>query len=137
MDDHNQTNTGADEQQPTEAQAPGVHPPADRLYKALANRTRRQLLLCLLDHAVKTVDEAADAVVGVQSTIHDNPLGPTDRNTVKTQLYHRDIPLLTEMGLVRQPTPDEIQLARVADPVRDTITMALDYDDQIPFTTAD
>lgn len=122
----------ADERSSTESQAEaetesgGTVPPPDRLYRALGDATRRQIVYHLLGQPSEDPEELVDVLAGWQAT-REGMVGPEERHEITVSLHHIHLPLLREAGLV-DTDDEEIRLSALAPPTRELIRAARTYD---------
>ena len=114
----------------TDTSTAAVFPPTDELYRALGTANRRRILYYLLDRRAASMEELSDFLAGWRAATATGPVGPAERDRIRKRLYHADVPMLEDVGLVTAGTEsDEVRLATVAEPVRETIRSAIQYEE--------
>ncbi|QLG26243.1 ArsR family transcriptional regulator [Halorarum halophilum] len=130
MDRDNTSPDPTGEDGSTDTSTAAVFPPADELYRALGTANRRRVLYYLLDRQAASMEELSDFLSGWKAATAAGPVGPEERRRTRTRLYHTDVPVLQDMGLVTvEEGSDGIRLVTVADPVRETIRSAIEYEE--------
>lgn len=126
-DDHSQESSNKEES--SDGDLSGARPSTDELYQALAAEPRRRILSHLLEQPTTSVDEMADVLTGWRAIEENEVVGPDVRERTYSRLHHVDLPMLEDVGLLTYDVDDdEIRLSSLADPVRDTIEGAIDYE---------
>lgn len=89
---------GEDDHEEVSEDAPTLS--EDRLYRALASRQRRRLLVALLEQRDASIDELATLLIGWDVTDGDGMATPADYSETKTELVHNHLPHLDDSGFV-------------------------------------
>lgn len=74
----------------------------DEVFRALADRQRRIVLACLLEsERALTITELANEIIVREDETRETAPPADDLERVRIELYHKQLPLLAESGLVR------------------------------------
>jgi DNA-binding transcriptional ArsR family regulator len=108
------------------ADAAAPHP--NELFRALNDRTRRQLLYLLCHQSTVTVDTLVEMIVSLRRS-GTQPVPAEEYRQLNTALEHVHLPLLVDTGLVHYDrTAGTIELTSVAQPVETIIEYANRYE---------
>jgi DNA-binding transcriptional ArsR family regulator len=108
-----------------------VSPPPDELYRALNDRTSREILYLLSQQSTMQIDRLVERVVGLRNpdlaTQHTD-----DKKRIQTSLKHVHLPLLADVGLLTyDPADGEVALAQLATPVEELIEFTNRYEQAV------
>lgn len=78
----------------------------EELFEVLGSRPRRLALFHLRQHGHATIEELSEVVASLASTGDQPPEEAIER--ARTELYHRDLPMLEHHGLVSVHSDDEL-----------------------------
>ena len=105
------------------------------MFRLLASEQRRHLLYLLREHDSFTLEELADILTGWLVTRRAVVATPDDRQLVYTKLYHVDVQMLVDWGIVTfDEASMEVTLAELPPGVDDLLDCALELE---PETTAE
>jgi len=115
-------------EQRTPDEPPGTTPGLeDHSFRALANARRRRLLYVLLEEGETTVDEMATLLSGWTAVDSGEMTTPEERERHRVRLYHADLPILSEAGLVDVDRErDTLDVATVDDALADLVRRSVD-----------
>lgn len=106
-----------------------VAPPPDAMFAALADATRRHVMLYLLDESPVSVYELADVLAGWRLD-DQTVVGPEEHGDVAAALHHRHLPVLDDADLTVYDRDDgTVEATALAPVVEDTVRLAQAYDD--------
>ncbi|WP_254763740.1 DUF7344 domain-containing protein [Natrinema marinum] len=74
--------------------------PVDDVLRLLTDRYARYAIVYLHDHPTVTLEELADVVVATDASVRGSIAEPSDRDPIRTQLYHVILPRLEALGFV-------------------------------------
>jgi hypothetical protein len=105
-----------------------VAPHPDELFRALNDRTRRQLLHLLTHQSTATVDTLAEMVLSLRHS-GSQSAGPEEHKQLTTALEHVHLPLLVDIGLIEHDrTTGTVEMTTIATPVEELIDFASQYE---------
>lgn len=119
---------GPDGDDPTDSDGASAGPSRGDLFRALASSPRRRVLFVLLEWRETSVEELADVLAGWRAATRDEPVGPDERNRIRTRLIHVELPTLEGCGLVTIGDDGDVTLADVGEPARGMIRLGVELE---------
>jgi len=105
----------------------GVRLSEDDFYRAMASTQRRRVLYILLVQDAATLDNLTTVLAGWEATEAGMMRGADDYRRVRTELHHRDLPVLEDAGLVEyDQATDSITLRPLSDDVASLIARSVE-----------
>lgn len=99
----------------------------DDLYRALALTQRRRVLYILLVQETATLDSLTTVLAGWEATDAGTMRGADDYQRIRTELHHRDLPVLEDAGLVEyDQATDSVTLESLSDDVASLVARSVE-----------
>lgn len=109
-------------------------PPADTLFRLLADGRRRRVLWFLLERPESSVEELADVLAGWQAS-EGELVGPDDRRKLLLSLHHHHLPALVDGELVRYDADSgSVRLSSLPSPVEVLVKFSYQYERSVGAT---
>ncbi|WP_408958899.1 hypothetical protein [Natrinema sp. 74] len=74
--------------------------PIDDVLRLLTDRHARYAIVYLHDHSTATLEELADVVTAKDASVEETIATPSDREPIRTRLYHVTLPRLEALGFI-------------------------------------
>jgi len=105
-----------------------VAPYPDELFRALNDRTRRQILFLLFQQSAVSVETLVEMINSSRQS-DEFQAGLSEQEQTGTDLEHVHLPLLADVGIVTYDRiENEVQLEPLATPVEELIQFAISYE---------
>ena len=107
-----------------------------KVMRALSTREQRYVAYHLLDHEQATLDELADVLAGRVAAVERRVTTRSDRESLRTALYHTHLPQMRDAGLiVFDPVDGVVDRSPLSGGERDLIAAAYLAEQNTPAET--